>query len=270
MSRLTRDLVATLAREAGLATPSIVLRRLTVPDTERPSPAGGRLEVELEADLALYPASMIKTPIAAALTTLWATGALGREETVEVDAANMTANDLASPLVPGYVASLEEVATLMLTLSDNVATNVLIDVIGRERVTRLAATAGLEATAVRRKLSGSVPLIDDPEATGRNTHPARDAALLFEKIAGGRIPGAEWLHSTLLDQRWNEKLSAGLWPEDRFAHKTGDTDEVAHDGGILDLADGRRYIVVVYTSLASSPAADARFAEFMGALRGSL
>lgn len=270
MSRLTNELVATLALDAGLATPSIVLRRLPGPATERPGLTGGRPEVELEADLALYPASMIKTPIASSLAELWARGDLGREDRVEVGSANMTANDLASPLVPGYVATLEEAATLMLTLSDNVATNVLIDVIGRERATRLAAAAGLEATAVRRKLSGSLPLIDDPEATGRNTHPARDAALLFEHIARGRIPGAHWLHATLLDQRWNEKLSAGLRPEDRFAHKTGDTDEVAHDGGILDLADGRRYIVVVYTSLVSSSAADARFAEFMAALRAFL
>jgi beta-lactamase class A len=270
MTRFNAEIVAVLAREAGLATPSIVVRGLADAPKERSIAAGGRLAIELDADRYLYPASMIKTPIAAALTTLWATGELRPGDPVEVREANMTANDLASPLVPGYVATLEEAGALMLTRSDNVATNVLIDVIGRERATRLATAAGLEATAVRRKLSGSLPLIDDPQATGRNTHPARDAALLFEAIALDRVPGAAWLHATLLEQEWNEKLSAGLRPGDRFAHKTGDTDEVAHDGGILDLEDGARYVIVVYTALESSPAADARFAEFMAALRGLL
>jgi beta-lactamase class A len=267
MTRLTAEAVAQLAREAGLATPSIVLRRLGPTNDKRAPGAAGRLAIELDAERPLYPASMIKTPIAAALAALWESGELRRDDPVRVEAANMTANDLPSPMLPGYVATLEEAARLMLTRSDNVATNVLIDLIGRERATTLSVRAGLKATAVRRKLSGSLPLIDDPAATGRNAHPVLDAARLFGAIATEEVAGARWLHATLLEQEWNEKLSAGLLPGDRFAHKTGDTDEVAHDGGILELADGARYVFVVYTSLESSQATDARFAEFMAALR---
>jgi beta-lactamase class A len=215
-------------------------------------------------------ASMIKTPLAAALTALWSAGRLDAGARVSVSAANMTPNDDESPLEPGYNATLDELATLMLTRSDNVAANVLIDVVGRGWATEYVRGIGLRATAIRRKLSGSLPLIDDPEATGRNAHPAGDAAALFRMIAEGSIPGAEWLHTTLLAQRWNGKLSRGLLPGDRFAHKTGDTDEVTHDGGVLDTAEGARYVIVVYTSLASSGDADARFATFMGRLRHQL
>jgi hypothetical protein len=42
---------------------------------------------------------------------------------------------------------------------------------------------------------------------------------------------------------------------------------VTHDGGILDTAEGARYVVVVYTALAAGADADARFATFMRALR---
>ena len=66
------------------------------------------------------------------------------------------------------------------------------------------------------------------------------------------------------------KLSRGLEPGDRFAHKTGDTDEVAHDGGILTLPGGARWVIVVYTELAGGDEADARFGGFMSALRPSL
>jgi len=37
-------------------------------------------------------------------------------------------------------------------------------------------------------------------------------------------------------------------PGDRFMHKTGETDEMSHDAGILVTAQGRRYVVVLYTT----------------------
>jgi beta-lactamase class A len=255
---LTEALLGEAAAEAGLADPSIVVRRLDAP---------GGPAAALAPERPLYPASMIKVPLAAALTALWERGEASPDDRVTVAETNMTATDAASPFVPGYAATLEELATLMLTRSDNVATNVLIDAVGRERATALAAERGLGATAVRRKLSGSLPLIDDPEATGRNTHPAADAAALFAAIAAGDVPRSAWLFATLSRQEWNDKLSRGLLGDDRFAHKTGETDEVTHDGGILETADGARYVIVVYTALAAGPDADARFATFMRALR---
>ena len=221
-------------------------------------------------DAALSPASMIKVPIAAALAGRWAAGTLRTSDEVAIDPVNLTANDAPSPLVPGYRARLEELGRLMLTRSDNIATNVLIDVLGRESITRSCAELGLAATAVRRKLSGSLPLIDDPGAAGRNAHPAGDAALLFESIALGRVPGAGWLQQTLAAAEWNNKLNGGLDDGDRFAHKTGDTDEVSHDGGILTTVEGRRYVLVVYAPVSSPDGDDARFAALMRRLRASL
>jgi len=252
--------LAAFVDQAGLAPASIVVRRLSAPG--EPS-----REARLDAEAPLYPASMIKLPIAAALTTLWDAHECAPQSNAVVELGDLTANDLPSPFVLGRRATFADLGRLMLTHSDNVATNVLIRVLGRERITALAQAAGLRATAVRRKLSGSLPLIDDPDATGRNAHPAADAALLLERIARGTLPGSAWLQAALSEQRWNGKLSGGLEAGDRFAHKTGDTDEVSHDGGILSLREGPRYIVVVYTALASPDEGDPRFARFMRALR---
>jgi beta-lactamase class A len=212
---------------------------------------------------------MIKVPIAAALCERWAGGEADREQRVEVGPENLTANDLPSPLAAGYGATLEELGRLMLTRSDNVATNVLIDVLGRERITERCQAWGLAATAVRRKLSGALPLIEDAGATGRNAHPARDAADLLERIARGEAAGSSWLLQTLLAQEWNDKLSGGLDEGDRFAHKTGETSDVSHDGGILVLPDGRRYVIVVYTALPPESATE-RLSGFMRRLRPHL
>jgi len=255
-----------LAEQSGLADPSIVVIDLAA------AGADGRRNgwSDYQSDRAISPASMIKLPIAAALSARWAAGASSPAAPVTIEPANMTANDAASPLLPGYRSSEGELGRLMLTRSDNVATNTLIDLLRREQINAYAQRLGLGATALRRKLSGSLPLIDDPESTGRNAHPAADCATLLEAIARGTIAGASWLHQTLAAQEWNEKLSRGLRPGDRFAHKTGDTDEVTHDGGILETSEGRRYVVVVYTGLPSHARHDERLRAFMEALRPHL
>jgi beta-lactamase class A len=219
---------------------------------------------------AIYPASMIKTPLAAAAAIAVAASRLRWDDPVEVEAANMTFNDAPSPLEPGYRSRVAELVELMLTRSDNVATNVLVDRLDRARATADIRALGLRETAFHRKLSGRLPLIDDPGATGRNNHPAREAADLFERIARGNVPSSGRLERLLAAQIWNTKLSAGLASGDAFAHKTGDTDEGSHDGGILALAGGHRYVLVVYTELASNDETDARFAEFMRRLRPRL
>ncbi len=254
--------IADAARAANLEAPSIVIRPLA----GTAGPSAGH-----EPDRALYPASMIKVPIAAALAVLWAAGSRRPDDPVRVEAAQMTANDAPSPFVAGYETTLCEAAHAMIAASDNVATNVLIDALGRERITEICRhELGLPATAVRRKLSGALPLIDDPAANGRNAHPAADAATLFEAIDRERTGRFAALHDALAAQIWNDKLPAALWPGDAFAHKTGDTDEASHDGGLLTLADGRRFVLVVYTGLPSKPESDARVAAFGRLLREAL
>lgn len=253
--------VALAAGEAGIAPISFVLWPLGSTDGNR---------IEIDAALSLYPASMIKTPLAAACYALAAKGDLSLQSHHEVTDANMTANDAASPLVPGYYCSLEQLIDLAITRSDNVATNMLFDIAGRERATSIAQDEfGLEGTAFHRKLSGSLPLIDDSLWDGihRNAHPAVDAARLFELIGCDRIPYARELRATLERQQWNDKLPAGLRPTDRFAHKTGDTDEVTHDGGVLRTERGAEYVLVVYTGMESNETNNKKFAPFMRALR---
>ena len=254
------SLLQECARRAGLLRPAAIWEPL--------EPGGEPLA--LDAERTIYPASTIKTPLAAAALLLAARGERRLDERRPVRAENLTLNDAPSPIEPGYAASLEELCRYAIDRSDNVATNELFDRLGRERATAIVREElGLAATAFHRKLSGSDPLIADPQWDGehRNAHPVRDAARLFRLIAERAFPGAELLEGWLGEQRWNDKLSLGLSPGDRFAHKTGDTSEVTHDGGILTTGDGRRAIIVVYTEMPSTPENNARFGTFMRLLR---
>jgi beta-lactamase class A len=257
------DQLANLASEASLFDASIALGVLGPPTAWS----------MLDSKRAIYPASMMKVPLAATSLLEAATGRFSSADRIQISPANMTANDADSPLVPGYHATVEELVRLAIERSDNVATNELLDLVGRARATELA-TERLRLTNTRfsRKLSGSEPLIADPQWDGvhRNAHPAADAASLFVQIDAGDFEGAWFLRDCLTRQHWNDKLSAGLQSGDRFAHKTGDTDEVTHDGGILATREGRRYVLVVYTAMPSSPENNARFGPFMRALRALL
>jgi beta-lactamase class A len=261
---LNPETLSRFAREVGLQPAAFVISRLDQPDG---------LHIEVDSANPFYPASMIKTPLALAAYTLVQEGALQLDGTFEVAAGNMTANDKPSPLTPGYRSPLTEILELMITRSDNVATNMLYDIIGRERATRIVQERyGLTGTAFHRKLSGSLPLISDAQWDGvhRNTHPPADAAKLFTAIARDQVPFADALRRTLERQEWNNKLSGGLLPGDSFAHKTGDTDEVTHDGGILHTENGASYVVVVYTGMESTDESNAKFAPFMRVLRPHL
>ena len=249
--------VQALLAEAGLGGASVIVEPLD----------GGAAPVRLRAEAEIYPASMIKVPIAAILARRYAAGTLRPGDSVTVELRHVTSDDAPSPFVEGYRTNLAFCAGAMLSRSNNVATNVLIDALGRESITRECFALGLRATAVRRKLSGSLPLIDDPDATGRNVHPADDAARLFERIAREARAGPNWIYEALRAQIWNEKLARGWMAGDIFAHKTGDTDETSHDGGILTLPDGRRYVIVVYTTLGATPQTAERFTAFARALR---
>jgi beta-lactamase class A len=260
---LTLDLLEQAAAHAGVQPFAAVVRRLDRPGEE----------IALNADAPFYPASMLKTPLAVAALDLVRAGELDLAHRYEVNAENMTANDKPSPLVPGYASPLSELIDLMLTRSDNVATNVLYDVVGRERATEIVRSSfDLQGTGFYRKLSGALPLIHDPQWDGQhmNTHPPGDAARLFELIARSQVPFAWMLRTILSRQEWNNKLSCGLQNNDCFAHKTGDTDEVTHDGGILETANGASYVLVAYTAMESTDENNARFGVLMSSLRKHL
>ena len=206
------------------------------------------------ADAGIYPASVIKVPIMVEAFRQYEDGSLRPGDRVIVSAANQTATSGPAPFVPGYDASLAELVELMITHSDNVATNQLMDVLRRERVTQSMQELGLPTFLLGRKLSGSEPLIEDPEMVGRNRLPVAEIARLLLLIATDSVPGAPEQRDILALCVHDEKLVPGLAPGDRFMHKTGETHEVSHDAGILATAGGRNFIVVLHTQV--TPTAD--------------
>jgi beta-lactamase class A len=208
---------------------------------------------EWRADANVYPASVIKVPIMAEAFHQYAQGLVRPSDVVTVTESNQTTTWGVSPFPADVTATVDDLVERMVTHSDNVATNQLMDVLGRDRVTAYMHELGLETFLLGRKLSGSDPLIDDPEMTGRNRLPPVEIGALLALIAAERIPGASRMREIMRLCVHADKLAQGLRAGDVFMHKTGETSEHSHDAGILQTVNGKRYVVVLYTTPEPKP-----------------
>ncbi len=136
----------------------------------------------------------------------------------------------------GITVTVGDLVTLMIILSDNTATNILIDRLGTDAINAYMAELGLsEKTRCRRRLF-------EPELSARgiqNHVTAADMDRLLGLLLDGRVvspaASAEML-GILRNQRLNGKMPFHLAPRGiRCAHKTGEdySDGITHDVGII-------------------------------------
>jgi len=132
----------------------------------------------------------------------------------------------------------------MITVSSNLATNILIDLVHAENVMRTMK----EIRAENIKVLRGVEDIKAFEKGLNNTTDAFDLMLIFEKIAIGEIiseKACSEMIDILLNQEFNSRIPALLPSDVKVAHKTGSITGIEHDGGIVILPDGRKYILII-------------------------
>jgi len=154
------------------------------------------------------------------------------------------------PIKLGDTWTFGKLVEVMIRRSDNVATNTLIDFLGRKKVTDFVQAAGLADTYVRHKLSSGTD-VDDPDATGYNQMPARDAATLLMLIAQRKLVSPEAsdaMYATLAGQLDRELIAEALPQDASYAGKTGELSAARNDAAIVR-APGREYVLVVFTQL---------------------
>ncbi|HEX4715504.1 MAG TPA: serine hydrolase [Ktedonobacteraceae bacterium] len=201
--------------------------------------------LSLHADEVFPAASLAKVPILAELARQLAQpeSTLTWETRPNVlDTARVPSDGVLADLSPDLRPTLHDLAHLMITISDNTASNVLLDLVGMDAVNATMRDLGLQATRLERRF------IDfEARKAGRdNWTTAADMTLLFSLIASGRVPEHERLLTILLHQNDYSILPA-YWGEDGlFAHKTGGLEGVMHDAGILFRArEDRREPLIV-------------------------
>ncbi len=152
--------------------------------------------------------------------------------------------------------SVRDLIDLMIIVSDNSATNVLIDLAGTEALNSfLEKELGLARTRLRRRMM-------DLDAIARgedNTTSALEAGMILERMYRGTLISPEDSREMLRILKNQQDSSLIPWhlkhilPEHTIAHKTGGLDHVVHDAALVDLPD-RPYILCFFGSGVPVPA----------------
>src|SRR6266705_859983 len=153
---------------------------------------------------------------------------------------------ISSALTPGTTKlTLRDVAVLMISVSDNSMTNVIIDRVGMDNVNALLDSLSLTHTRLRRKMMDLKAAAEGRE----NVATPREMMTLREDLYRGKV-----LNKQLTDDFFNllsihkESYIPRELPEDfRVANKPGELEGVRNDSGIV-FTGNRPFVISVMTS----------------------
>jgi beta-lactamase class A len=158
----------------------------------------------------------------------------------------------------GRTMRIGDLAHHMIATSSNLATNLLLDVVGLEPARQTLARRGLEGIDLQRGVEDERAF----EAGCNNRVTADGVVRLLQAIrdANGFSAASS---SAMLDMLFDQQFSGGIAPGlpdavraiARVAHKTGDISTVSHDAGLVFLHGRPPYVVAILTE-SSGEAAD--------------
>ena len=196
----------------------------------------------LRGDTVFTQASAIKLPVLVELFRQVEQERYGLDDLVTLEKDDIVpGSGVLQRLTPGSVTmTLRDVATLMVTVSDNTATNMIIDRVGMENVNETMARLELPHTKLQRKMMDSEAWLADRE----NLSTPNEQARLLELIHRGDVLNdasrKELLH--ILSIPKSSRIRTLLPRGTRVAHKTGTVAGVVVDVGIVYL-EGRPFII---------------------------
>lgn len=197
-------------------------------------------------------ASTIKVPILAAALREVAAGRIALDQRITVPAQRVGGSGVLQAIPGVQELTVADLLTLMIIVSDNAATNIVIDLLGMDAVNSFCEELGLTATVLRR-----VMMDLDARSRGReNTTSALDQANLLAALGWGDVLDDElraYALRSLRQQQFNEGLPALLPDEAVIAHKTGELAGVRHDVGILTGPRGQQAVVAVLVCGPATP-----------------
>lgn len=239
-------------------------------------------ELGFGADEAWPLASVVKLPVALVVLDAFARGELDPAEPFELDPAVTTSGPtgVAAFRHPGRVAA-EDLLQLALAVSDNAATDLLLDRIGRAEVAARIVALGFPEIVLRHSMraiygtSGTVTaaglaltgggrtpggghVIDELDPTRANVGTARSLVTLLARVWADDVGAsgvAERLRAMLGHQLVRHRLAVELVSDEvRVRSKTGTFLDLRHEAGVVELGDTERVAVAVLTR-SSVPAA---------------
>jgi beta-lactamase class A len=239
VSRAVRQLIAASGAEVAVA-----FRTLD-----------GRDELLIDADKAFHAASTMKVPVMIELFRQVAHGTISLDDALPIrnqfrsivdgSAYALSEGDDSDSEVyaaVGRTLTLGRLCQLMIAVSSNFATNLLIEKLGVENIRRTVIRLGADGMNVLRG-------VEDDKAFQKglnNTTTAHGLMVLMEKLAQGqavdRAADAKMV-AILKGQKFRDAIPAGVPASVAVANKTGNITRIHHDAAIVFAP--RPYVLVV-------------------------
>ncbi len=152
----------------------------------------------------------------------------------------------------GKKRPLSDLVYDMIINSSNLATNLIVELLDAKKITKTMRELGAGKINVLRG-------VEDMKAYNaglNNSTTALDLLNIFEKIATGSAissSASKQMIDILVDQKHNTIIPALLPSDVKVAHKTGSISGVRHDSGIVFLANGKKYVLVLLSKELKNP-----------------
>jgi beta-lactamase class A len=253
---------------------------------------GDVAEIDLDADRLVSAASVIKIVFAVAFARAVASGRLNPRERVEVPAELRLGGSGTAGFADPPLVSLRDLALLMMTVSDNAATDIIYAQVGASAITDVVADLELTNTHVRSDMTSAHRHVvselgfpdssdfdarlaaADPEAVRvlawvdparANATTPRDMTSLLTAIwtdRAGPRDACAFVRDAMARQENTQRIASGFGDGDGLttAGKTGTIPFVRNEAAVVSYPEGRQFAVSVFTrsgSLADhNPAVD--------------
>lgn len=206
-------------------------------------------------------ASMIKVPVLVALFSAIDRGDVDPNTILEITPELVAGGSGYLQYRPvGTKLKLMEVAELMIIISDNTATNMIINLLGGKNVVNKKFVSwGMRNTVINNWLA---------DLSGTNRTSPYDLVYLLARVERGELMSDAWrqkMRKIMERTKTKTLLNQGLPPGAKLAHKTGDIGSMVGDTGVVTTVDGRKYIVAVQVQ---RPHNDRRANELIRKLSG--
>jgi len=201
----------------------------------------------LHEDEVFAQASSIKLTVLANLYLQAQQGKLKLTDLYTVQLSDLVPDsDIMNGLTPGITRiTLRDLATMMVAVSDNAATNVLVDRLGMQNVNAMLDSLSLSHTRLRRKMMD----LEAAKQGRENISTPHEMMTLLDAIYRGKVLNKESTEDFFKMLSTNKSsfiprdLPAGL----KVANKPGELEAVRNDSGIV-FVEGRPYVICVMTA----------------------
>jgi beta-lactamase class A len=201
----------------------------------------------LHEDEVFAQASSIKITVLANLYLQAQEGKLKLTDLYTVQSSDLVPDsDIMNGLTPGVTRiTLRDLATMMVAVSDNSATNVLIDRVGMQNVNAMLDSLGLTHTRLRRKMMD----LEAAKQGRENISTPREMMTLLDAIYHGKVLNKQSTDDffKMLSTNKSSFIPRDLPPDLKIANKPGELEAVRNDSGIV-FVEGRPYVICLMTA----------------------